>query len=113
MSLSSCESHRVSIVWFLVITYDSILIIFSLCFFKVDFDAEDDGDDDVPIKMMKKSLLDGSDGMNKDGITALEGLDGMLENDKLSVSPLVIDGLEVDREVRHEVTTCIVNSSTV
>jgi hypothetical protein len=51
--------------------------------------------------MMKKSLLEGSEGMNKDGITALEGLDGMLENDKLSVSPLVIDGLEVDREVRH------------
>jgi hypothetical protein len=50
--------------------------------------------------MMKKSLLDGSEGMNKDGI-ALEGLDGMLENDKLSVSPLVIDGLEVDREVRN------------
>lgn len=51
--------------------------------------------------MMKKSLLDGSDGASKDGINALEGLDGMLEKDKLSVSPLVIDGLEVDREVRY------------
>lgn len=51
--------------------------------------------------MMKKSLLDGSDGANKDGIDALEGLDGMLEKDKQSVSPLVIDGLEVDREVRY------------
>ena len=68
---------------------------------KVDFDAEDDRDeDDVPMKM-KKSLLDSSDGMSKD-ILALEGLDGLLEKDKLSTSPLVIDGLEVDREVRDE-----------
>ena len=35
----------------------------------------------------------------KEGANALEGLDGV-EKDKQAVPPLIIDGLEVDREVR-------------
>ena len=51
-----------------------------------------------PTKSSKSDL--NGDGMSKDGVNTLEGLDGLLEKDKNAVQPLIIDGLEVDREVR-------------
>ena len=61
---------------------------------QVDFD--DDDDMVKPLKNMK-GLSD--DGITKEGINALEDLDGLLEKDKQAVLPLIIDGLEVDSEV--------------
>ena len=62
---------------------------------QVDFDADDEGDDDdlMPTKALMKKGLDG-EGMGK-----VDGLDGMPEKDKMSAMPLIIDGLEVDRDV--------------
>ena len=67
---------------------------------QVDFDADDDGDDDdvMPTKASMKNSSDG-EGMGKDGVRSLDGLDGMQEKDKLSALPLIIDGLEIDRDV--------------
>lgn len=64
-----------------------------LTFSQVDFDGEDD---EEPVKNLKKSLLDG--GAGKD---SSDGFDGSLDKDKQSSTPLIIDGMEVDREVKN------------
>lgn len=50
-----------------------------------------------PIKNLK-GLSD--DGMGEEGGNPLEDIDGLMEKDKQTVLPLIIDGLEVDRDVR-------------
>ena len=52
------------------------------------------------MKKLKKSLLDG--GPSKD---SLDGFDGSLDKDKQPSSPLIIDGMEVDREVKNKKNT--------
>ena len=61
---------------------------------QVDFD--DDDDVVKPIKNLK-GLSD--NGMGEEGGNPLEDLDGLLDKDKQTVLPLIIDGLEVDRDV--------------
>lgn len=51
------------------------------------------------MKNLKKSLLDGSNGGGKD---SLDDFDGSSDKDKQSSSPLIIDGMEVDNEVRNK-----------
>jgi hypothetical protein len=51
------------------------------------------------VKNLKKSLLDGSNGAGKD---SLDDFDGPSDKDKQSSSPLIIDGMEVDNEVRNK-----------
>jgi hypothetical protein len=51
------------------------------------------------VKNLKKSLLDGSNSGDKD---SLDDFDGSSDKDKQSSSPLIIDGMEVDNEVRKK-----------
>lgn len=61
----------------------------------------------MPTKALMKKGMDG-EGTGKDGI---QGLDGMQENDKLSAVPLIIDGLEVDRDVSSRLYRFLIDHS--
>ena len=51
------------------------------------------------MKPIKNSKGLSDDGIGEEGGNPLEDLDGLLDKDKHTVLPLIIDGLEVDRDV--------------